>query len=482
MQMAALLKPDEVKRIHEASLEILENVGIFVRNRKAREIFASHGCDIDRETSIVKIPPAVVEEHRELFVPYFAFRGRDPAFDRIVPNDRPVIVTGSSAPDIIDPVRGRVRRATSKDIANIAFLINELPGFDVFSISTLADDAPPGQFSLTRFYPALKNCLKPVRSNTSGMKDLMNVIELGSIIAGGEHTYMERPIITLHYCPVISPLTMDDESTEAVIFLTERKLPVYGSIVPNAGISAPMTIAGTLVVGNAEFLALAVLQQMINPSTPVIYSVLSTVADMRTADYAPGAVETGILQMAHSQMAHFYGVPSGGYIGLTNSHVNDAQSGYETGINTTAALLAGTDMLNMGGLLSALMVFDFAKAVIDSEIAMMLKRIHRGVEFSEEDLALELIAQIGPGGNFMESRHTIEHMRSVPFLPTVSTRKVRNIWEREGCLDVFDCAIREVERILTKKKPPVFSKDVDDRIRSRFKGIVAGDTGWYQES
>ena len=482
MQMVALLKPDEVKRVHEASLEVLKNVGILVRNQKAREIYASHGCDVDRETSIVRIPPAVVEKYRELFVPYFVFRGRDPAFDRTIPNDRPVIVTGSSAPDIIDPISGRVRRATSRDIANIAFLINELPGFDVFSISTLADDAPPGQFSISRFYPALKNCLKPVRSNTTGMKDLMDVIELGTIIAGSEDVYMERPIITHHYCPVISPLTMDDESTEALIYLTERKLPVYGSIVPNAGITAPMTIAGTLVVGNAEFLALAILQQMVSPSTPVIYSVLSTVADMRTADYAPGAVETGILQMAHSQMAHFYGVPSGGYIGLTNSHINDAQSGYETGINTTAALLAGADMLNMGGLLSALMVFDFAKAVIDGEIAMMLKRIHRGVEFSEEDLALELIAEIGPGGNYMESMHTIEHMRSVPFFPRVSTRKVRNIWESEGRLDVFDRAMLEVERILTKENPAVFSKEVDNRIRSRFKGIVAGDAGWYRES
>jgi trimethylamine--corrinoid protein Co-methyltransferase len=275
---------------------------------------------------------------------------------------------------------------------------------------------------------------------------------------------------------------MDDESTEAVIYLTERRLPVYGSIVPNAGITAPMTLAGTLVVGNAEFLALALLQQMVNPSTPVIYSVLSTVADMRTADYAPGAVETGILQMAHSQMAHFYGVPSGGYVGLTNSHVNDAQSGYETGISTTAALLAGADMLNMGGLLSALMVFDFAKAVIDGEIALMLKRIHRGVEFSEEDLALELIAQIGPGGNYLETTHTIKHMRSVPFLPTVSTRKVRDIWEKEGSLDTFDRAMREVEKILTRENPAVLSKEIDKRIRTRFRGIVAGDAGWYKGS
>ncbi len=478
MQTAAVLKPADVRRVHEASLEILETAGILVRNPRAQEIYARHGCSIDQQKQVVKIPHGVVEEYLRLFVPSFIFRGRDTAFDRIVPNDRPVIVTGSSAPNIIDPRSGRQRRATSRDIANIAFLVNELPGFDVFSISTLADDAPPGQFSISRFYPALKNCLKPVRSNTPNMKDLMEVIELGTIVAGGKDAYMERPIINHHYCPVISPLTMDVDSTEAVIYLTERKLPVYGSIVPNAGVTAPMTIAGALALGNAEFLALSLLQQMIQPGTPIIYSVLSTVADMRTAGYTPGAIETGILQMAHSQMAHFYGVPSGGYIGLTNAHVNDAQSGYETGMNTTAALLGGADMLNMGGLLSGLMVFDFAKAVIDNEIAMMLKRVQRGVEFSEEGLALELISRIGPGGNYMDSMHTIEHMRTAALFPKVATREVRETWEREGRLDAGARAMREVERILARENPAVFPKDVDERIRSRFKGLVAGDAGW----
>lgn len=230
-----------------------------------------------------------MEEHRKLFVPTFTFRGRDPKFDRTVPDDRPVIITGSSAPNIIDPHNGKERPATSSDIADIAFLINELPGFDIFSISTLANDAPEGQFSLSRFYPALKNCLKPVRSNTPDMNDLMDVLELGTIIAGSKEEYMERPLINHHYCPVVSPLTMDVDSTDAVIYLTRERLPVYGTIVPNAGISSPMTLAGSLAIGNAEFLALSILQQMIQPGTPLIYAVLSTAADMRTGGYAPGA-------------------------------------------------------------------------------------------------------------------------------------------------------------------------------------------------
>jgi len=480
MQLTELLTPEQVERIHEASLEILEKIGILVRSSKAREIYTKYGCIVDSKTQNIKFPPNVIEEYRKLFVPTFTFRGRNPNFSRTIPDDRPIIVTGSSAPNIIDPETGEERRSTSSDIADIAFLINELPGFDIFSISTLAEDVPESQYSLSCFYPALKNCLKPVRSNTPSMKDLLKVLELGEIIAGSKEAYMEYPLINHHYCPVVSPLTMDVESTEAVIYLTENKLPVYGTIVPNGGVTAPMTLIGTLASGNAEFLALSVLQQMIQPGTPLIYAVLSTVADMRTGSYTPGAIETGILQMAHSQMAYFYNVPSGGYIGLTNAHTNDAQSGYETGMNTTAALLAGTDMLNMGGLLSSLMTFDFAKAVIDNEIALMLKRVMQGLEFSEENLALDLIAEIGPGGNYMDSMHTVKHMRTTAVLPKVATREMRESWRKAGSKDAGFRAMNEAMKILSRENPAVFSADVDEKIRTRFKGLVAGNVSWKQ--
>jgi len=137
MQFAEFLTGREVEQIHEASLEILENVGILVRNENARGIYAKHGGHVDSKSLIVKIPRDVIEDHRKSFVPHFTFMGRDPQFDRMLPGDSPVIVTASSAPNVIDPHTGEERRGTSTDIANIAFLINELSGYDVFSISTL---------------------------------------------------------------------------------------------------------------------------------------------------------------------------------------------------------------------------------------------------------------------------------------------------------------------------------------------------------
>ncbi len=179
MNWAEFLTAEEIKRVHEASLVILEETGLLVRNEKARRIFARAGCRVESESGVVKIPGKVVEEYRKAFPPSFTFRGRDPRYDRTLPQDGPIMITASSAPDIIDPETGRQRRATSGDIAGIAHLVNELPGYDVFSISTLAADAPEGLSSLTRFYAALRNCAKPVRSNTPNMKELLDVLDWG---------------------------------------------------------------------------------------------------------------------------------------------------------------------------------------------------------------------------------------------------------------------------------------------------------------
>jgi trimethylamine--corrinoid protein Co-methyltransferase len=181
-----------------------------------------------------------------------------------------------------------------------------------------------------------------------------------------------------------------------------------------------------------------------------------------------------MLHMAFAQMARFYNVPCGGYIGLSNSKINDAQSGYETGMSTTAGVLAGTDMLNMAGLLDALKVFDFGKAVIDDEIAQMLKRLKRGITFNEEELALQVIAQIKPGGSFMMSPHTARRMKSEALLPRLADREARETWEKKGSLDTHARAMQRANEILAQTDSDLIPADVDMRIRAQFKNLVPG--------
>lgn len=473
MSFAALLTQDQVEKIHDASLEILEETGLKVRYEPARDLFKKHGCNVDDER--VRFPHAVVEKYRKMVPPSFTFRGRDPKFDKTIPQDSPVIVTASSAPDIIDPVTGVERRAESRDIAQIAHLINELPGYDIFSISTLADDAPADQFTISRLYPAIKYCLKPIRVTTTDMKDTLSVMEMTYMVAGGKEAYHEHPFLTHHYCPVVSPLTMDKLSTENVMFFAKEGLPVYPTIVPNAGLTSPMSMAGTLVQGNAEFLSALVLMQMVKEGTPTIYATLGTVADMRSGAYTSGGIECGMLHMAFAQMARFYNVPAGGYVGLTNSKVNDAQAGYETGMSGIAGLLGGMDMFNIGGLIDALKTFDFAKAVIDDEMAQMMKRVKRGISFSDDDLGLNLIKEIGPGGSFITVKHTISRMKTEAVMTKMADRDARTIWEKKGATDIHAKAMKRAKEIMANNTEPLISSELDEMIRATFPGLVAGE-------
>jgi trimethylamine--corrinoid protein Co-methyltransferase len=482
---AELLAPADVERVHEASLEILAEVGLLVRNERARALLARHGCPVDGATQVVRFPRGVVETYRQGIPPRFTFRGRDPRFDRTVPDDAPVVISGSSAPDLVDPATGETRRARSDDIARIAHLVQHLPGIDVFSISTLADDAAPGHHSVARLHPALRYCQKPIRLS-GPPEDTERIWRFGVTLAGSEAAYRERPFITHHYCPVVSPLTMDFDSTEALMHWTAEGLPGHPTVVPNAGLTAPLTLLGTLVQGNAEFLAAAVLEQMVRPGKPTLYSALPTVADMRTGAYAPGAIETGILFVGVAQLARFYGVPCGGYIGLSNAKVNDAQSGFETGMSAVAGLLGGVHIFNMAGLLDALMSFDFAKAVVDDEIVAMLRRLRQGLPAGREEAALDVLRAVGPGGMFADHPHTLGRMRAAAFLPEIADRHPRQAWQERGALDAQARAMRRVRDILTRDAPGFFSPEVDARLRAEFPdlgpGLMVPPAGWTREA
>ena len=481
-QFFSYLDEKQVRTVHETSLEILEMTGLIVRNEKARNRFGEHGAIVDHETEIVKIPSAIVEEYRAQIPSTITLRGRDPRFDVTFPRDLPVIATASSAPDIVDPVSGVTRRSTSKDIANIARLVNELHGFDLFSISVLADDAPEDQFSLSRFYPALKNCVKPVRTSVIDMREAGQVLELGELIAGDKDAFWERPFINFGYCSIVSPLTMDYDSTEMLMFYAERGLTAYGTVAPMGGLSTPLTLAGMLTLMNAEWLAAATLAQMSKPGTSQLYNFLPVFADMRDGAFASGAIEIGMMNSAVCAMARFYNVPSGGYLGLTNSKVSDAQAGFEKGMSPLLGAVSGVDFIVMGGLLDALMTFDFGQLVIDDEIAHMIKRVRRGFEFSLETISLEEIMDTGPAGMFAGNPQTLERMTEVNLLPELADRKPREQWSSEGASTIRHRAMDKALDILATPSVHVIDEGIDDAIHGAFDDLVSGNAelpeGW----
>jgi len=473
---AELLTPQQVADVHRASLEVLEHVGLLVRNLKARDRFRRFGCSVDEDRQIVRLPARVVEDLRAGIPPRFTFHARDPAFSRTVPDDALVVATASSAPDIVDPDTGAVRRARSDDIARIGHLVDGLGGIDVFSISVLADDAPPGQFSLSRFYPALKNCRKPVRTSVIDRAEADQVLKLGAEIAGGERAFLDRPFITFGYCSVVSPLTMDFDSTEMLMFYAERGLAAYGTIAPIGGISAPLQMARMLVQINAEWLATAVLAQMSRPGTALIYNHLPVVGDMRSGAYAPGAVETGVMAMTLAQMARFYRVPSGSYLGLTNAKIGDCQAGYEKAMSPALAAAAGIDFIVMGGLLDALMAFDFGQLVIDNEIALMLKRARQDLSLGDLSGAVAEIREAGPAGMYIGNAETLALMKSAALLPEVAERERREVWLQRGARDAHARALAAAKAALCAPNAGALPPETDARVRAAFADLVAGDS------
>jgi trimethylamine--corrinoid protein Co-methyltransferase len=484
MQYFSFLDADQVRYVHDASLEILAEVGLIVRNEKARPRFAEFGARLDNATELVKIPTPVVEKNRAMGPPTITLRGRDPQLDLTLPRTQPGIATASSAPDIVDPVSGITRRATSGDIANIAHLVNHLPGFDVFSISVLADDAPPGQFSLSRFYPAQKNCRKPVRTSVIDVREARQVLKLGELIAGSSEAFWARPFINFGYCSIVSPLTMDYDSTEMLMFFAENGVTAYGTIAPRGGLSTPLTLSGMLTLMNAEWLAAATLAQMSKPGTALIYNFLPVFADMRDGAYASGAIEIGMMNSAVCQMARLYDVPSGGYLGLTNAKVSDAQAGFEKGMSPLMGALSGVDFIVMGGLLDALMSFDFGQAVIDDEIARMIKHVCRGFGFSREAVSLDEIRATGPAGMFAANPQTFKRMTTETFMPELADRKLREQWSVEGASTIHQRAMDKALGILSNSNSAVLDASIDARVRAAFAGLVNGDSvlpeGWIR--
>jgi len=482
MNFFSFLSDDEIAYVHEASLEILAETGLLVRNEKARKRFAEHGAKVDHETEIVRIPAAVVEKYRAMVPPTITLRGRDPAYDVTFPRKLPVIATASSAPDIVDPVSGITRRATSDDIARIAHVVNELAGFDLFSISTLADDASKDQFSLSRFYPALKNCVKPCRTSVYNIREAKQVIKLGELIAGSKQAFWERPFINFGYCAIVSPLTMDFDSTETLMYFAENGITAYGTVAPMGGLSTPLSLPGMLTLMNAEWLAAATLAQMSKEGTAQIYNFLPVFADMRDGAYAPGAIEIGMMNSAVCQMARFYNVPAGGYLGLTNSKIADAQSGFEKGMSPLMGALSGVDFIVMGGLQDALMSFDFGQLGIDNEIALMLKRVREGFDFSKKSVSLEEIKETGPAGMFGGNPATLERMHDATFMPELADRKLREQWMLEGSSTIHQRALNKALKILSSPNSVALDHDIDVRIRAEFSGLVAGNSvlpeGW----
>jgi trimethylamine--corrinoid protein Co-methyltransferase len=221
---------------------------------------------------------------------------------------------------------------------------------------------------------------------------------------------------------------------------------------------------------------------MSREGTELIYNFLPVFADLRDGAYAPGAIEVGMMNSIVCQLARKYNVPAGGYLGLTNSKISDAQAGYEKSMSPLLGAMSGVNFIVMGGLQDALMSLDFGQLAIDDEIARMVKWVRKGVDFNEEVLALDDIKRIGPGGLHADAPMTLKNMTTATFMPSLADRSLREVWEEQGSHSIHDRALYKAMDILSRPNYAAFDSETDARIKAHFEGIVAGDStlpeGW----
>lgn len=462
------LTGEDVRRIHEASVTVLERTGIKVEGEEVLEIFRQGGARV--EGSSVRIPRAMLEDALAKVPSRLVLRGREEKHDLVLEGRRVYLGSGGAALTVLDLEAGEARPAALRDVADIARLVDALDNIHFYLRPVVAQDVSQDLLDTNTYYAALSNTTKHVMGSAYSVESARQVIELASLIAGSEERLCERPIISFITSWMISPLRFATETTRVLTEIVRHQIPVVLSSAPMAGSTAPATLAGTLVLINAEELAGLTFTQLVSPGAPVIYGAVPSTADMRTAAYLGGAVEFGMLNAAAAQLAQYYRVPLYNSAGLTESKVPDIQAGYEKGFSVAQVALAGANFVHhAAGMLESMRAVAYEQYVIDDDILGMAMRAVRGIEINEDTLAVEVIDQVGPGGHFLTSPHTIQHMRSEFFYPRISDRRSREAWDSVGALERARQRARE---ILAAHQPMPISAEADGQIRERYQILV----------
>ena len=239
-----------------------------------------------------------------------------------------------------------------------------------------------------------------------------------------------------------------------------------------AGATGPATLAGLLVQQNAENLSGIVIAELFNPGAPILYGSVATVMDMRTGAAAFGAVELGMMNIASAQLARYYNLPSRGTGGATEAKIPDIQAGFEKAMNLSMAALAGMNFIyDAAGSLESSLTASFEQAVIDNEICGIVSRAVRGIEVSDKTLATDVIAAVGPGGEYLSQRHTLENVQREHYIPKIFSREKWEVWEKAASRDLRETARQEAKKILEKHQPEPLDRDIRLEIENIAKEI-----------
>jgi trimethylamine--corrinoid protein Co-methyltransferase len=454
-----VLSADEVQQIHAASMNILESVGVRVGLKRARDAFGEAGAHVDEAGRSVRIPEDLVRRAVDRAPSQFTLYGNDPDFRLEIGTDKVNFAALGTPTKIVDIETGELRPTTLEDVRNHLRLLDGLDHIDNSQMDIWPTDIPMTSIHVEAILAWAQNCRKSFGLGCYGAMPSEDMMRMMAIAVGGKEELKKRPRF-FGICSVMTPLQMIKLQLEGMFLLAEYGQPMAMSPEAMAGATAPATLAGLLAQQNAEILAHITLAQIIAPGTPVLYGNVSTVADMATGNVALGAVEVGLITAGAAQLARHYGLPCRSVGGATDAKTVDVQCMLERVSTLLPAVLSGAHFITCGGTLESTTTESHPLLVLDDELCGLALRLARGIEVSEETIALDLIKEVGWDGHYLDKLHTAQHYRREHFLPKLLRRDSREVWEGKGSKTALDLARERAQDILAKHQP----RDLDPAV------------------
>ncbi len=458
MQRFEYFTDDDVQKIHEATLHVLETVGVDFGYAPAVAVFKKAGCKVDGQR--VFLSPKMVMEQVAKAPSEYTLQARNPEKNVVIGGDHIAYIPCYGPPFVHDLDRGR-RESTLEDYTNFVKLSYASKSIDITGgMMAEPNDVPHARRNAEMIYASMRYSDRPFMGGAIGAEAARETIEMAAILFGCSEADLAEKMPMISILCTRTPLAYDDRMLGAIIEYAKAGMPQLISSLSIAGATSPVTMEGTLVVQNAEVLAGIVLTQLIREGTPVVFSGSSSAAAMRYGTLSIGAPEMAVNTAATAQMARFYGIPSRGGGAITDSKLPDAQAGMESMMSQLMATLSGVHfVLHSAGILEGYMAASYEKFILDDEICGMCKRIKRGEKADPEKLALEVIAQVGPGGEYLTNMHTFKNFRNEFYAPIMEQKDAYAGWKEKGGESIEKVANRKWKEILAAYQEPAMPDD-----------------------
>jgi trimethylamine--corrinoid protein Co-methyltransferase len=459
------LSRDELEQLHNASMRIVEEIGIDFLEREALELWQSAGAKVDFQGQHVWIDRDLLLSLVRQAPAQFNLRARNEGHSLTIGGNNINFATVGGAPFYSDLDRGR-RPGTLEAFQRMVKLTQQCgPLHVVEGLMLEPQDVPVPWRHLDKVYSKLTLSNKVFTAAAHGREIATDYLQMAALVFGGLEKIESEPV----FATVVnanSPLRFDERMLGALIVYARHGHPAIITPFILAGAMSPVTLASAIAQQNAEALAGVALTQIVRPGVPVIYGGFTTNIDMRTGSPAFGTPEGALALLCGAQLARHYGLSYRGSGGLNNSKLPDAQASYETQMSLWPAVMAHANIiLHSAGWLEAGLVCSLEKFIIDVEGLAVMQRIMDGLDISDDTLALEMIAEVGPGGHHLGTSHTLARYRSEHYQPLVSDRQGFQNWQDNGSLDAAQRANAIAGQLLATYEPPPMDTAVTEALQ-----------------